>query len=1252
MKIKKKRLLGIILSIALVLGMMPGMSLKAQAEDSVFYTLDGTVNGGSSNYGNECDISQNNVAWKITGNTQISDTVPYWRIGGGKNQSLDGENRPVYSVNKLQANVSKVELAVGDITATVNSIKLIVASNADFSTVIEEKTITDIQANSTLTFTPGQGKEWSDAYYKFLFNISASIGSNKYIEFKSAKFYGAPSGGSDTSDSVTWDADQTIETTQTISEGVTVSNDITVTVSSGVVLTVNGGINADGKTVTVKGPGTLIINGATGSNGEYNSYFDAGGKAGGYGFAGNIIVDGATVTVTGGTGGKGGYDGTGGGMGGAGGNGVEGNVTVKSGSIEVTGGNGGNGGDGEDEGGSGGNGGVGVNGTVTVTGGSATLTGGIGGEVGRGYDSGEAGQKDKAVSGTITGLAVESDDNSNWAAISGSTSEKQYVRITPAHTHSFTYSASGATITATCSEDGCTLPLVDSKHTATLTIGAPTLTIEGQTGEGISPDAVISDDNSIQGEATVQYQKKTDGSYGTATETAPIVAGDYKASITLGEGKGAVTASVEYTIAKLYPVWVGGIQVTSANKDDVLGDADEGATASYTPATTGNEPTPAILKLNGFNDTNEVKRNHSIYSEEDLTIELVGTNTITCSDIIDDIGIDVEDSTLTITGEGKLDIQNYYTNIYGANKIIIDGGIITSTNGTYGIASNFGDITIEKGTITANDNNYAGILTYYSGNVTINGGNITTNNNEIGISAFSDDNVIINGGNVTVNNNDYGIYASDEVIINDGIVTVNDNKEYGIGAYIVGATINGGEVQVIETAEESNGIYLHDGNVKVGEGIKSLVVAGTAGAFDENAIVKNAISGNGWSNVEGTEGETVIEESEDGQDLSAYKRVKFPEVAKVVTAPTAKTLKYTGQAQALVTAGVAEGGTMQYALGKDATTAPTDGWSESIPSKTDAGTYYVWYKAVGDKHHADSEAKCVTIKILAQISAKITFTVVNGSWDDGTTADKTVTLTGFEGDTLKLAANQIPTVGNKPNDNFKAGSWDVTPAADKAITKDTKFTYTYAAKEADQTPALTPEELAKKNELAINAGFKVTQKGSKIKIQWGKVEGADKYEVYVAYCSNKFTKKATKTTTKESVSVNKLKGKKLNLKKNFKVKVVAIKDGKQLAKTITGHVVGRKNAKYSNAKKIKLITKSISVEKGKTAKIKAKTILVNKKKKQLGNAHAKEFRYASSDTNIATVSKKGVVTGKATGTCTVYVYSRNGLAKTVDVTVK
>ena len=83
------------------------------------------------------------------------------------------------------------------------------------------------------------------------------------------------------------------------------------------------------------------------------------------------------------------------------------------------------------------------------------------------------------------------------------------------------------------------------------------------------------------------------------------------------------------------------------------------------------------------------------------------------------------------------------------------------------------------------------------------------------------------------------------------------------------------------------------------------------------------------------------------------------QAATVTKAPTAKTLTYTGSAQGLVTAGEATGGTMQYALGT--ATEATEQYTTSIPTATDAGTYYVWYKVVGDDNHNGTEAAEVTV---------------------------------------------------------------------------------------------------------------------------------------------------------------------------------------------------------------------------------------------------------------------------------------------------
>ena len=85
------------------------------------------------------------------------------------------------------------------------------------------------------------------------------------------------------------------------------------------------------------------------------------------------------------------------------------------------------------------------------------------------------------------------------------------------------------------------------------------------------------------------------------------------------------------------------------------------------------------------------------------------------------------------------------------------------------------------------------------------------------------------------------------------------------------------------------------------------------------------------------------------------------ESATVTKAPEAKTLTYTGSAQKLVNAGTASGGTMQYAIGT--ATEATEAYTTSIPAKTDAGTYYVWYKVVGDANHSDSAPVCLPVTI-------------------------------------------------------------------------------------------------------------------------------------------------------------------------------------------------------------------------------------------------------------------------------------------------
>ena len=75
------------------------------------------------------------------------------------------------------------------------------------------------------------------------------------------------------------------------------------------------------------------------------------------------------------------------------------------------------------------------------------------------------------------------------------------------------------------------------------------------------------------------------------------------------------------------------------------------------------------------------------------------------------------------------------------------------------------------------------------------------------------------------------------------------------------------------------------------------------------------------------------------------------------TAPTAlENLTYNTQAQTLISAGSAEGGEMQYSL--DGTT-----YAKELPQGTNAGSYTVFYKVVGDDNHNDVAPAFINVPI-------------------------------------------------------------------------------------------------------------------------------------------------------------------------------------------------------------------------------------------------------------------------------------------------
>ncbi len=218
----------------------------------------------------------------------------------------------------------------------------------------------------------------------------------------------------------------------------------------------------------------------------------------------------------------------------------------------------------------------------------------------------------------------------------------------------------------------------------------------------------------------------------------------------------------------------------------------------------------------------------------------------------------------------------------------------------------------------------------------------------------------------------------------------------------------------------------------------------------------------------------------------------------------------------------------------------------------------------------------------------------------------------------------------------------------------------------EPAPVLTPEEAAmpteeKTEELIKKTNtdkkdvsgsayaplkLKATTKKTNITVSWKAVSGADGYIIYAAPCGNKLERAATVANPKAV----KYTFKKLKKGKYYKYVVVAYKTtaagNRIMSKSKSVHCA-TPGGKKGNPTGIKLKKTKITLKKGKKTKIKA--TLQSKGKVA---THIAKFRYESSNKKIATVDAKGNIKAKKKGTVTIYVYTQNGLCKTIKVKVK
>lgn len=211
-------------------------------------------------------------------------------------------------------------------------------------------------------------------------------------------------------------------------------------------------------------------------------------------------------------------------------------------------------------------------------------------------------------------------------------------------------------------------------------------------------------------------------------------------------------------------------------------------------------------------------------------------------------------------------------------------------------------------------------------------------------------------------------------------------------------------------------------------------------------------------------------------------------------------------------------------------------------------------------------------------------------------------------------------------------------------------------------PTMSPENLTA---IKLNSGLDGKQTGNRIDITWGIVDDADGYDVYVQYCGKEFTAKSLYPVNDgdsvndggiTKLTVRKINGKAIDKKKSYKSYVVAYKitDGEKviLGRSIYMHFAGSQSKKYTDVKSVNADNGSYTLSVGGTAQINASVVLDDTSKEELSENHTRQFRYATNNKAVATVSKTGQITAKGPGSCTIYVYAKNGRSKQINVTVE
>lgn len=272
-----------------------------------------------------------------------------------------------------------------------------------------------------------------------------------------------------------------------------------------------------------------------------------------------------------------------------------------------------------------------------------------------------------------------------------------------------------------------------------------------------------------------------------------------------------------------YNVWVGGVQVTADNKDDILGDG----TASFDPASN-------TLTLNEAELSAVHESSGAILLAQDLDLTVKGKAALSSEDA--QLGIYSLNGSLIL--EGEFTVNTAGPALFSDKDMTVNDGIITgeSTGKDTPCVNVKGDLTVKKGQFTVTGTAAGvvcgGLFTLEEEGVvkaSATGIDCSADTQMIGLTA---DSILMKGGDLTAKGVQAGLFTAKDLRISGGVVTAQGQDT---GILVAEGSLNAQDGTRRITADGKNAISAN--SISLGASLSVLEPAGGRVSDDGKSIV-------------------------------------------------------------------------------------------------------------------------------------------------------------------------------------------------------------------------------------------------------------------------------------------------------------------------------------------------------------------------------------------------------------------------------